>query len=229
MERNDLNDFENSRIEILFENDDFLVVNKPAGLPVIPEGWNTNAPYLLKNLLNHYPRLWVVHRLDKPTSGAVLFAKNPDTHRSLNIQFENHKITKVYHAIIEGVPEWRSAFSNQPLRANASRSHRSVVDNIKGKTASTTFLTLKSSDQYALIEASPKTGRTHQIRAHLADLGHPILGDHLYGGHVTELIERTALHSYIIAFEDPNTNQAIEVKAPYPSDFSNALSMIGFD
>jgi RluA family pseudouridine synthase len=229
LEQNSLNEFGKSGIEVLFENDAVLVVNKPAQLPVIAEGWDISAPYLMNILEKNFGNLWVVHRLDKPTSGALLIAKNADAHRNLNKQFENRQVKKIYHAIIEGVPKWRSTTSNQPLRSNSGHSHRTIIDTKNGKAASTSFRLLKSSDLFSIVEASPKTGRTHQIRAHIANLYYPILGDRVYGGHENEHIDRVALHSYLIGFENPTTNQFMEVIAPYPTDFSNALFLLGIE
>ena len=215
------------RIEVIFEDENILAVNKPAGLPVLPDGWDPKAPYLLEILSNDHRKLWVVHRLDKLTSGVVLFAINAEAHRFLNIQFEHHRINKVYHAIIEGVPNWISITCDQPLRMNVGHSHKTVVDIKLGKPSSTTFNLLDTNNKFSLIEALPKTGRTHQIRAHLSNIGFPILGDSLYGGHGNKFISRMALHSYSISFEDMNTDQHQTITASYPIEFSRALSLLG--
>ena len=215
-------------IQILFEDEDILVVNKPPGLPVIAEGWQPEAPYLIKLLSKSHGKLWVVHRLDKFTSGVVICAKNANAHRFLNSQFENRQVTKKYHATLEGVPEWEFTTSTQPLRKNSGRSHRSVVDIKNGKEASTDFRLLNSIGLYSLVEASPKTGRTHQIRAHSTNLGFPILGDLLYGGQKNKYIDRMALHSHQISFMHPNTKLLIEITAPYPLDFAYSHFLLGF-
>ena len=207
-------------IEILFEDEDILVVNKPPGLPVIAEGWQPEAPYLIKLLSKTHGKLWVVHRLDKFTSGVVICAKNANAHRFLNYQFEKRQVIKKYHAILEGIPDWEFTTSTQPLRNNSGRSHRTVVDIDNGKEASTDFRIINSIDCYVLVEATPKTGRTHQIRAHAANLGYPILGDLLYGGHKNKYLDRMALHSHLISFSHPTTKRLMEISAPYPLDFA---------
>ena len=214
---------------ILYEDDDILVVNKPPGLPVIAEGWNPDAPYLIKLLSKSHGKLWVVHRLDKFTSGVVICAKNAYAHRFLNDQFEKRQVRKKYHAILEGVPSWESIVTNQSLRVNSGRSHRTIIDNSNGKESSTEFHLITSIDCYSLVEASPKTGRTHQIRAHAANLGFPILGDLLYGGHKNKYINRLALHSHLISFSHPSTKLFMEITAPYPLDFAYFQFILGFD
>jgi len=172
--------------EILFSDDHILVLNKPAGLPVLPDGWDKDAPYLVKMLEAEYGKIWIVHRLDKSTSGVIVFARNAEAHRSLNIQFEKHEVKKVYHALVEGSPKWNEHTARHPLRANVGHKHRTVVDNRSGKPSVTNFRVMRRFDGFSLLEAIPETGRTHQVRVHAAELGHPLLGDSLYGSHPTE-------------------------------------------
>ena len=215
-------------INILHEDDDILVVNKPSGLAVIAEGWQADVPYLIQLLSKTHGKLWVVHRLDKYTSGVVICAKNAFAHRFLNGQFEKRQVRKKYHAIVEGAPDREYVISNQPLCTNSDRSHRTVVDTRNGKEASTEFHLINSIDCYSLVEVSPKTGRTHQIRAHAANLGFPILGDLLYGGHKNKYIDRMALHSHLLSFTHPRTKLPIEITAPYPLDFAYSHFILGF-
>jgi RluA family pseudouridine synthase len=215
-------------IDILFEDSDLLVVNKPPGVPVLPDGWDKEAPYLIKLLETDFGRLWVVHRLDKVTSGVFLLARNTAAHRGINIQFEHHQVTKRYHAILVGVPVWIQKHASQPLKSNSGHSHRTVVDRTNGKQASTHFQVLQSSTDYILAEVSPETGRTHQIRAHAAALGHPILADSLYGAPPTDIITRPALHAYTLRFTHPVNQQPLEFSAPYPADFQEAINDLKF-
>jgi RluA family pseudouridine synthase len=210
-------------IDILFEDSDLLVVNKPSGLSVLPEGWDKEAPCLVKVLAIDFGRLWVVHRLDKVTSGVFLLARNASAHRDINMKFEHHFVIKKYHAILVGVPAWIQKNTAQPLRLNSGHSHHTVVDWKKGKQASTHFQVLRTSKDYILSEACPETGRTHQIRVHAAALGHPILADSLYGAPPTDLMIRPALHAYTLRFTHPVNQQPLEFSAPYPVDFQEGL------
>jgi len=210
-------------IEILFQDSDLLVIFKPSGLSVLPEGWDKDAPYLIKLLEPKFGRLWVVHRLDKITSGVFLLARNPASHRDINIQFEHHKVTKKYHAILVGEPDWKHYAAHQPLRSNSGHAHRTVVDSVKGKQASTHFRVMASSNGHILVEASPQTGRTHQIRAHAAASGHPILADTLYGAPPTAIISRPALHAYTLEFAHPTNHETLLFSAPYPADLIEGL------
>ncbi len=190
-------------LEIIHSDDAIIVVNKPAGLPVLPDGWEEHAPYLVKMLEESYGRIWIVHRLDKITSGVMVFARNAETHRALNIQFEKHEAEKVYHAIMVGVPEWNEQVALHPLRANVGHKHRTAVDPKAGKASETRFKVLKRYPSHVLVEATLMTGRTHQIRAHAYALGHPLLGDVLYSAPETEIIVRPALHAYVLTLITP--------------------------
>lgn len=217
-------DARNPRLTLLLHLDPhILVLNKPAGLPVLPDGWEPDAPYLLKMLEAEYGRLWVVHRLDKVTSGVMVFARTAEAHRALNMQFERHAAQKIYHAIVNGAPVWEGHTAGHPLRANVGHSHRTVVDMKRGKRAETHFRVLRREQAWALVEASPQTGRTHQIRVHLSALGYPILGDVLYGAPSTPLIARPALHALSLTFTHPASGEQVAFTAPYPQDFLQAL------
>jgi len=211
-------------MEVLYTDTNILVVNKPSGLATVPGSWEEDSASLVKALEVDYGRLWVVHRLDKVTSGLVLFARNADAHRLLSIQFEHHEPHKLYHAIVLGVPAWDDHTARHPLRINVGHSHRTIVDNAKGKPSQTAFHVLERFDGYALISAIPATGRTHQVRVHAYALGFPILGDTLYSAPKTNLIGRPALHAQSLefTFED----QPFQFTAPYPTDFSQALVSI---
>ncbi len=217
---------------ILYEDADILVVNKPASLPVLPDGWEPDAPYLVKLLLEKYPELQVVHRLDKVTSGVMVFARTPEAHRALNMQFERHSTHKTYHSICVGVPKWDEHTAKHKLRVNVGHSHRTVVDNGQGKPAETRFVVLKRlsgggrGQGFALLESIPATGRTHQIRVHAFALGHPLLGDSLYSAPRTELIDRPALHAQSLTFIHPTSAEELTFSAPYPLDFKEALENI---
>lgn len=213
-------------MEIIFSDSDILVVNKPAGLSVLPEGWDKDAPYLVKLLEEKYEKVWVVHRIDKSTSGIVIFALTADAHRSLNIQFEKHQVEKKYHAIFNGVPKWDEKTAKHPLRVNVGHKHRTMVDDRKGVRSETRFKLLGRWQASALVEAMPMTGRTHQIRVHAYALGHPLLGDILYSAPETDVISRAALHAFSLKFSHPVTGKMMSFQADYPSDFQKAVNTL---
>ena len=213
-------------MDILYTDDQILVIDKPAGIPVLPDGWEQDAPYLVKMLEEEFGKLWVVHRLDKGTSGVMIFARNAESHRALNTQFENHEAMKTYHAIVEGNPKWDEKVTKFPLRANVGKKHRTAVDDKNGKPAETHFRVIKRYQDAALVEAKPMTGRTHQIRVHAYALGHPLLGDILYSAKETWLITRPALHAQSLSLIHPITNEKMKFTAPHPADFEEALKEI---
>ena len=210
-------------LEILYSDDHILVLNKPAGLSVLPEGWDPEAPYLRQMLENEYKQIWVVHRLDKITSGVMVFALTAEAHRGLNRQFERHEVEKVYQAIVEGVPPWNERTARHMLQPNVGRKHRTVVVHKRGKNSETNFKVLKRGQAQALVEARPKTGRTHQVRVHLSALGYPLLGDVLYGAAETNLIERPALHALSLVFIHPISGERLTFNAPVPKDMQHII------
>lgn len=229
---------------LLWADDFLLVVNKPAGLRTLPDGYDSNLPHIKSVLAAEYGRLWIVHRLDRDTSGVLLLARSAFAHRALNAQFAGRQIQKTYHALVCGNPAWQQKRINHPLRPNGDRQHRTIVDHVDGKPASTDFLVLERFGKYTLVEARPVTGRTHQIRAHAAALGYPIVADPLYGiigravdssvqkntavkgGGQVSNIDRLALHAYYLNFSHPQSNTAMVIEAPYPDDFSSAVKRL---
>jgi tRNA pseudouridine32 synthase / 23S rRNA pseudouridine746 synthase len=208
-------------MDVLYVDFSLLAVNKPPGLATIPGGWEKDSSSLLELLEADYGRIWVVHRLDKVTSGLVVFARSAEAHRALNMQFERHELHKVYHAIVVGAPAWDEHTARHPLRINVGHTHRTVVDHSKGKPSETTFQVLERFDGYTLLAAIPTTGRTHQVRVHAYALGLPLISDTLYSAPETELIARPALHATSLEFIFEN--KPFNFSAPYPMDFINAL------
>lgn len=226
-------------MDIIHQDEHILVINKPAGLSVLPEGWEPDAPYLVKQLEEEHGKIWVVHRLDKFTSGVLVFALNAESHRALNIQFEKHVVEKVYRAITVGAPPWKERITKFPLRVNVGHKHRTMVDNKKGVRAETKFRVLNWNNNItgelsliddikgmALVEARPLTGRTHQIRVHAYALGYPLLGDTLYSAPETDIIAHPALHAYALTFNHPISNERVSFTAPYPADFKKTLERL---
>jgi tRNA pseudouridine32 synthase/23S rRNA pseudouridine746 synthase len=225
----------------LYCDEALLVVNKPAGLPVLPDGYDPQAPHLKGLLEPLFGRLWIVHRLDKDTSGVLALARSAEAHRTLNDQFAAHTVIKRYHALVTGTPDWEQLTVRMPLRPDGDRQHRTVVDHRKGKPAITHFHVLQRFRIYALLEARPETGRTHQIRAHLSALGLPLVADKLYGngqplllsnimpeyrpGSQSErpLLERQGLHAFRLELEHPLNGEDRLFEAPYPRDLASAL------
>ncbi len=210
--------------KVIYKDDALLVIDKPAGLLSLPDGHDPSKPHVRNLLEPDYGRLWIVHRLDRQTSGVMALARNEDAHRDLNFQFSSRQVTKVYHAQVAGNPEWDEKIVDLPLRSNVGRRGRTVVDQIKGKYAFTNLHVLERFEDCALVEAQPKTGRRHQIRVHLYSLGHPVFSDPLYGsGEISPSIGRTALHAFSLAINHPRIGKLVVFEAPYPNDFASAL------
>jgi tRNA pseudouridine32 synthase/23S rRNA pseudouridine746 synthase len=205
---------------------DFVALNKPPGLLSLPHGYDPSQPYVRAVLEPHLGRLWIVHRLDKQASGVMVLARNAAAHRSLNTQFQEQTVRKRYHALVAGNPPWSEQEISLPLRVDADRRHRTKVDQQRGKPARTDVTVLQNFEGYALLCAAAHSGRIHQVRAHLAATGHPILGDALYGNpqHPAHaLLPRLALHAHSLDFTHPGSGEIIYLEAPYPEDFAQAL------
>jgi RluA family pseudouridine synthase len=218
---------------ILHIDADLLAINKPSGMLSLPDGYNPAAPHLRSLFEPLYGRLWIVHRLDRETSGVVLLARSAEAHRSLNTQFEQHTIRKTYHALALGSPTWEEMTTSQPLRTNVGQRHRTIVDLQKGKPAVTHLHVLERYQICTLIEAVPETGRTHQIRTHLYALGLPIAGDALYsGGERLETIQggpalvRVGLHAWELEIAHPTSGERLRLQAPYPEDLASVLQVL---
>lgn len=229
---------------VVWSDEWLLAINKPAGLPTLPDGYDRQALHVKSALEPLYGRLWIVHRLDKETSGILLLARSADAHRQLNIQFESHQVYKIYHALVVGVPQWQEELADQPLLPDGDRRHRTIIDWQGGKSAQTRLRVLERFGGYSLVEAQPMTGRTHQIRAHLAASGYPIVADNLYGNSrgvfLSELkpgfggnrsgecaiIQRLALHAWKIDFTHPASGEKQSIQAPYAKDLAGALRQL---
>lgn len=213
-------------MQVLHQDGSILVFNKPAGLPVLAEGWDKEAPFLAKMLKEQVGEVWVVHRIDKGTSGVIVFALTAEAHRSLSIQFERREVKKIYHAVVNGTPNWEEKVAKFPLRVNVGHKHRTVVDDRMGVRAETRFNLLERYQASALVEAQPLTGRTHQIRVHACALGHPLLGDILYSAPETKLIARPALHAWSLTLTHPESGKRMTFQADYPYDVQAAVGLL---
>jgi RluA family pseudouridine synthase len=234
----------NEDIQILFSDEHILAVAKPSGLAVIPQRYAHQEEDLKTMLEKIQGKLFVVHRIDKETSGVVLFARTAEAHRDLNIQFTSRDVDKRYHAVVSPCPSWEDASADLPLHANVGAHHLTVVDRREGKPSLTQFHVLERLGRYALVEAKPRTGRTHQIRVHAVSLGIPVVADALYGDgkpvllsalkrgykgdpHTERpLLARLGLHASCITLRHPVSKESLTVSAGYPRDFAATLKQL---
>ncbi|MEJ5299574.1 MAG: RNA pseudouridine synthase [Thermodesulforhabdaceae bacterium] len=224
-----------SGLAIVHEDNDLIVVSKPCGIASIPERQPTGNDLLsiLSREMNR--KLYVVHRLDKDVSGVIIFAKNPETHKFLNRLFESRMVEKTYVALVYGCVSEKEGFIRAPLRRFGSG--RVGVDYKKGKESLTYFRVLKRYNFCTLLSVSPKTGRSHQIRVHLYHIGHPIIGDPLYGKIKATQMEsevgalnyfnhpRLMLHALSLRFTIDGTSRRF-FKSSLPNDFRYILKKI---
>ncbi len=224
-------------LTILYQDNDIIVIDKPPGLTVHPAPGHPRGT-LVNALLAACPDLrgvggalrpGIVHRLDKDTSGLMVIAKNDRAHRALSRQLKERTVHKTYLALVHGVPEPRQGTIEAPIgRHPRNRKKMAVVAG--GREAVTRYRVLEplAGGRYALVEAEPVTGRTHQIRVHMAAIGHPILGDCTYGKR-SELIPRQALHAWRLAFAMPLSGRLVEFESPPPPDLRLALAKLRGD
>lgn len=217
-------------LKIIYEDKDILVINKPIGMVVHPAAGNY-AGTLVNALLYHCKELsaannplrpGIVHRLDKDTSGVMVVAKNNPAHLALARQFQEHSIARKYVAIVEGVVEFNEGMIDVPLgRSQTDREKMVVTFNNSSREAQTVYKVLKRLGDKTLLEIFPRTGRTHQIRVHLAYLGHPVLGDKKYGK--ANSFGRLALHAQSLGFIHPTKNEFREFKSNLPKEFKQII------
>ncbi len=222
-------------VSILYEDDDVLVVDKPAGLITHPSPGHTSHT-LVNAILSHFPHLadisdslrpGIVHRLDKDTSGVMLVAKNGAAQMNLINQFKARSVVKTYLALVKGrlTPEdgiIEAAIGRNPRH----RQRMAVVAESRGREARTQYHVVNYLGDYALLEVRPETGRTHQIRVHLAAIGYPVVGDKVYG-EKSPYLSRQFLHASRLGFKLPSSGEYVEFESKLPPDLEKALKDIG--
>lgn len=223
-------------LDIVFENGDLLIINKPAGMVVHPSPGHGQGT-LVHGILAYHPDLegvggerrpGIVHRLDKDTSGLLLVAKNDRAHRWLQEQFRNRQVQKTYLALVDGHPPTPQGRIEAPIgRDPAHRQRMSVLPPGKGREAITEYRVRESFRQHALLEVHPLTGRTHQIRVHMAFLGCPLVGDTLYGHRRPSLsLQRHFLHAARLILRLPGEREPRTFEAPLPADLQALLEWL---
>ena len=252
---------QNIPLAILHEDDALVVVDKPAGMIVHPAKGHWEGT-LASALAHHFgplsgrggpTRPGIVHRLDRDTSGVIVVAKNDQTHDALAAQFKSRRVEKEYLAIVVGVPDRDRDVIAEPIGDHPTHREKKAIrrEDSSGREAATEYEVVERFSGYALVRARPKTGRTHQIRLHLAHIGCPVLCDRLYGGRakITELeliprdtiaqddllnrqaaeaplLERQALHAHRLAFSHPVSGARVQFEAPLPADMERALAAL---
>jgi len=205
---------------ILFENPDLLAVEKPIGLATIFE--RQKETHCLIHAIRESTGipLMVVHRLDKDVSGVVVFAKHPAAHRSLNLRFDRREVHKTYFAVVHGAMENERGKIEKPIRQFGSG--RMGVDEAKGKESTTEYFVETTNKRYTLVRLKPLTGRRHQLRVHLYSIGHPIVGDPIYGDKtIQKEYPRLMLHAQRIEFEWDG--ETLRIESPLPKEFREYL------
>jgi 23S rRNA pseudouridine1911/1915/1917 synthase len=217
-------------LEVLYEDADVIAINKPAGM-VVHTGAGQHSGTLVNAVLHRFGKLstaggdlrpGIVHRLDRFTSGVILIARNDAAHRNLAGQFASREVEKIYLALVHGRVKNDQGSINTPIARDPIRRIRMTARLATGRKASTSYQVLKRFDKFTFLEVKIGTGRTHQIRVHLASIGHPVVGDKLYGAPASTL-GRYFLHARQITFSSPSSGERITLSAPLPQDIEDYL------
>ena len=231
-------------LDIIFENDQFLALNKPAGMLSIPDRHDDQIPSLYQLVLKKYQKIFIIHRLDKETSGLILFAKNETSHKYFNILFESRNVKKFYLGLVIGSMPEPSGKMEYPIADHPAIKGMMTIDR-KGKHSETNYEVIEDWSIFSLIKFQLLTGRTHQIRVHSKQIGHPLLCDELYGTGAPVLLSsfkkkfklalneenekpmlsRLALHSFELIFLGPD-NKEYDLKAEMPKDMRALINQL---
>lgn len=234
----------NRKLPEIYMDDDILAINKPAGLLSIPDRFQENKANCQSLLREKYQEIFTVHRLDKDTSGALIFARNPQAHRDLSLMFEQNKVEKYYLAVTQGYFDQLEGQIDFAISADPAKPGRMKIYP-KGKDALTSYQVIADYGEFALVKLQIHTGRTHQIRVHLAAIGHPLAVDPLYGKREAlyiydvkssakksrdkdpvPLIKRCTLHAESLSFQHPQTHEYLTIKAELPKDMRALLNQL---
>jgi len=224
---------EKINIEYIYKDQDIILINKPAGIIVHP-GTKNPKHTLLNGILNDFPEIkyvgnperpGIVHRLDKETSGILIVARNNRSFESLSNMFKSRKIHKEYVCLVKGIVNPVEGTINSPIARHPRLKIKQAIV-INGKESITKYKTMKNIKNFSLLRIQLFTGRMHQIRVHLSSIGHPILGDSLYGKKNNELFKRHFLHANKIVFDHPITKNLMEFKSDLPKDLEKILNNI---
>jgi len=228
---------ENIPLDILYEDKDVIVVNKPKGMVVHPAAGhysqtlvNALMYHCGKDLsgINGVMRPGIVHRIDRDTTGSLIVCKNDKAHREIAEQLKEHSVNRRYHAICHGVIKEDEGIIDKPIGRHPQERKKMAVNEKNGKSAVTHYRVLQRFRQYTYIECQLETGRTHQIRVHMASIGHPILGDEIYGPAKCPVkhLQGQTLHAKILGFSHPSTDEYVEFDAPLPDYFIHLLNTL---
>jgi 23S rRNA pseudouridine1911/1915/1917 synthase len=221
-------------LDVLYEDDELIVINKPAGLVVHP-GAGQREHTLVNALLHHFPKLsgiggkerpGIVHRLDKDTSGCLVVAKTDEAHRALSAQFAERKIDKIYLALVAGKMRRSAGTIEEKIGRHPVYRQRMSAHSTRGREAKTEYRVISASNEMSLVECKLHSGRTHQIRVHLQHLGHPLLGDKVYGAKYADNFWRQMLHAWKLAFRHPRSGEWKQFEAPIPREFQLAAKSL---
>ena len=223
-------------LDILYEDKDVIVVNKPKGMVVHPAAGHYSGTMVNALMyhcgselsgINGVMRPGIVHRIDMDTTGSIIVCKNDRAHNCIAEQLKEHSITRRYHAICHGVLKEDDGTINKPIGRHPTDRKKMAVNEKNGKTAVTHYKVLKRFSEYTYIECRLETGRTHQIRVHMASIGHPLLGDEVYSNRKSPFhLTGQTLHAKILGFEHPTTGKYVEIDAPLPEYFQHLLEIL---
>lgn len=226
---------EDIHVDVVYEDNDIIVVNKPKGIVVHPANGNWDGTLvnaimaICKDSLSGIGgeiRPGIVHRLDKDTSGLLIVAKNDKAHLNMSNQIKNREVKKIYYALVRGVVPENEATINMPIgRSTKDRKKMAVTKN--GKEAITHFRVIKRYPKYTLLEVKIDTGRTHQIRVHLSEIGYPVIGDEVYSNGKNEFnVKGQLLHAKSLDFKHPITGKKMHLEADLPEEFDSVLQSL---